>query len=134
MKSFVILFNNYVYSYKGFPVFSIIGFGLVLITSLVKIGFGVATDIGLQIILSTFTAILLLFTSMWSVMGLLELKTLIKAKKKINKELINEVIDKDTFRVKFARIKLCFIINISYIVTVLLQIGYVILNFEEINI
>ena len=134
MKTFVILYKNYLSSFNGLPIFSLIGFGLLIITILVNMSFGAATDMGLKLILSTFNALLIFFTSGWLVMGLLELNALIKATKKINKELLSEAIDKDTFRIRFDRLKLCFIINISYIVIVLLQIGYVILNFEEINI
>jgi len=134
MKALSTLFKARVNSYKEIPVYSLIGYCLFVITLLINIVFRIVSDTGLKIILSTFSALFLIFTTIWLVMGLIELKTLIKTAINFKRKLNNNEINNDMYSNKIRRLKKCFMVNISYIVLILLQIGYVIFNWEELNI
>ncbi|GIP18145.1 hypothetical protein J40TS1_37870 [Paenibacillus montaniterrae] len=134
MKALSTFFKARINSYKAFPVYSLIGYCLVIITLLINIAFRIVSDIGLKIILSTFSSLFLILTTIWLVMGVIELLTLIKTALSLKKKLSRDEIENDVYRNRFRRLKKFLIINIGYIVLILLQIVYVIFNWEKLNI
>lgn len=120
--------------YKFRPVLSLIGFCLFIPTILTFIGFRLATDQGLLILFSTFSAIFLFWTTLWGLMGIVELIFLIKKTNKIKTEYKSEQIGREAYRGVINSLKLCFLVNVSYLVIVSFQLWYVISNWEMINV
>lgn len=92
------------------------------------------TDVGMGMLLSLANALLLVFTLLWGLMGILELRILLKAYKNTKNRLYNERVNKDDYRTELRRHKYSLTINISYLVMILCQFGYVIYNWDEVNI
>jgi hypothetical protein len=116
------------------PILSLIGLGLFIITLAVHLSFRFVriSDVGIGMMLSLANALMLIFTLLWSVMGIIEFRILLKSRNGIKDKLdtgrINEY--KNISR----RHKFYLTINISYLVIVIFQLGYVIYNWDEVNI
>lgn len=84
--------------------------------------------------MSLANALLLVFTLLWVVMGIIEFRRLKASYKKIKKYLNKGKINKDEYITNIRRQKVYFMVNISYLVTVICQLGYVIFNWDEVNV
>jgi len=113
------------------PISSYIGLGLFVITLSAHL---FSLDMGTMMLLSLVNAILLLFTLLWSVMGLIELRILLKSNKNTKAEFNNGLINHDEYLCKSKRLKFCFTINVSYLFLVLCQLSYIIFNWNEVDI
>jgi len=118
------------------PISSYIGLGLFVITLSAHLFFKFIRplDMGTMMLLSLVNAILLLFTLLWSVMGLIELRILLKSNKNTKAEFNNGLINHDEYLCKSKRLKFCFTINVSYLFLVLCQLSYIIFNWNEVDI
>jgi len=85
-------------------------------------------------LLSLANALFLVFTLLWSVMGIIELRLLLKSHGDIKDKLDTGRINNNEYKNISRRLKVCLTINISYLVIVLCQLGYVIFNWDEVNI
>ncbi len=85
-------------------------------------------------LLSLANALLLVFTLIWSLMGIIELRILLRLHKNIKTRFEIGSYDKDEYMNKSKRLKFCFTINMSYLFIILCQLGYVIYNLDEVNI
>lgn len=85
-------------------------------------------------LLSLTDALLLVFTLLWSLMGVLELRILLKAYKNTKNELYDERLNKDKNMAELRRNKFYMSINISYLIIIICQFVYVIFNWDEVNI
>jgi hypothetical protein len=121
-------------SYKFRPYLSLIGFCLFIFTILVNIAFRLATDQGSKILLSTFSAIFLVFTLLWGLMGIIEIISLIKKTKKMKTEYKNEQFGREQYRRGINSLKVCFLVNVSYLVIFSFQLWYVISNWDMLNV
>ena len=121
-------------SYKFRPYLSFIGFCLFIFTILVNIAFSLATEPGSKMILSTFSAILLVFTLLWGLMGVIELISLIKKTYRIKNAYKNEQIGREEYRGGINILNVCFLVNVSYLVLVSFQLWYVISNWDMLNV
>ncbi|TMV43029.1 hypothetical protein FE783_36575 [Paenibacillus mesophilus] len=118
------------------PILSLIGFGLFIVTLVIHLCFRFVrtSDVGVDMLLSLADALLLVITLLWSVMGIIELRILLKSHGGIKDKLDNGRINKDEYKNISRRHKFCFTINISYLVIILFQLGYVIFNWYEVNV
>jgi len=118
------------------PILSFIGLGLFIITLAVHLCYKFIriSDVGIGTLLSLANALLLIFTLLWSVMGIIEFRILLKSNKKIKDKLDIGRMNQDEYKNKSRRHKVCLTINISYIVIILFQLGFVIYNWDEVNI
>ncbi|UUZ81957.1 hypothetical protein LJK88_46825 [Paenibacillus sp. P26] len=126
--------TNIMTSFKFRPYLSLIGFCNFIITVLVNIAFRLATEPGSKMLLSTFSAILWVFTLLWGLMGVKELILLNKATNRMKKAYINKRIRGEEYRRGINHLKLCYLINVTYLVIVLFQIWYVITNWDRLNV
>lgn len=94
----------------------------------------ITSDVGIAMLLSLVNALLLVFTLIWSLMGIIELRILLRIHKNIKTRFEIGSIDKDGYMNNSKRLKFCFTINMSYLVIILCQLGYVIYNWDEVNI
>jgi len=85
-------------------------------------------------LLSLANALLLVFTLLWSFVGAIELVKLLKILKNIKTKFENRSISNDEYRNKSKRLKFCLTINMCYLVVILGQIGYLIFNWDEVDI
>jgi len=118
------------------PISSYVGLGLAVITLTAHICFKLMriADAGTGMLLSLANALLLVFTLLWSVMGFIELHTLLKFNKCTKAEFNNGHTHHDEYVKKSTRLKYCFTINVSYLLLVLCQLGYVIFNWDEVDV
>ncbi|WP_145412228.1 hypothetical protein [Paenibacillus xylanexedens] len=120
------------------PYLSYIGFGLVVMTVMVNLifkwGIEQRWDMGSLMLLSLANALSLLFTLVWGIFGVLEFATLRKQRYRIKLRAGRGAIDPEEQEKQIRILKRSMIINISYIVILLCQLGYVILNWDEIDI
>lgn len=125
-------------SNKFTPYLSFIGFGLVILTLSVNVSFKLGIDKGLDegslMLLSGASASLLMFTLVWGVFGVIEFVLLWKEKQKMKSELEREKMNKEDFLDQIKKVKTSLRINISYIVILLFQLGYVIINWDEVDV
>ncbi|RED66138.1 hypothetical protein DFP95_101636 [Cohnella lupini] len=84
--------------------------------------------------LSLANALLLILTLLWSVMGIIEFRILMRSRKDIKAKFDNGRINKDEYTNISKRHKFNLAINISYLLIVTSQLGYVINNWNEVNI
>ncbi|ANE45353.1 hypothetical protein SY83_02305 [Paenibacillus swuensis] len=85
-------------------------------------------------LLSLANALLLVFTLLWSLMGIIEFLELMKVNRNLKFKLKNEMITGSEHKILLRRHKLNLSINISYLFIVLCQLSYVIGNWDEVNI
>jgi hypothetical protein len=118
------------------PILSLIGLGLFIITLAVHLSFRFVriSDVGIGMMLSLANALMLIFTLLWSVMGIIEFRILLKSRIGIKDKLDTGRIKKDEYKNISRRHKFYLTINISYLVIVIFQLGYVIYNWDEVNI
>jgi hypothetical protein len=118
------------------PILSLIGLLLFIITLAVHLCFRFVriSDVGIGMMLSLANALMLIFTLLWSVMGIIEFRILLKSRKGIKDTLDTGRIIKDEYKNISRRHKFYLTINISYLVIVIFQLGYVIYNWDEVNI
>jgi hypothetical protein len=120
------------------PYLSYIGFGLIALTIMVNLifkwGIEQGWDMGSLMLLSVVNAMSLLFTLVWGAFGVLEFVMLRKQKQRIGWRAGRGAIDPEEYEKQSRNLKRSTIINISYIVILLCQLGYVILNWDEIDI
>lgn len=120
------------------PYLSYIGYGLAALTIMVHFSFrwGIEQgwDMGILMLLSLFNAASLLFTLFWGVFGVLEFALIWKQNQRINFKVRRGAIDAEEHAKQIRNVKRSMIINISYLVILLCQLGYVILNWDEIDI
>lgn len=125
-------------SNKFIPYLSFIGFGLVILTLSVNVSFKLGMEKGLDegslMLLSGASASLLMFTLVWGVFGVIEFVLLWKEKQKMKSELEREKMNKEDFLDQIKKVKTSLRINISYIVILLFQLGYVIINWDEVDV
>jgi hypothetical protein len=121
-------------SYKFRPYLSVLGLCLFVFTILVNIAFRLATDQGSKMLLSTFSAVLLVFTLLWGIMGVIELISLVKKTSRMKADYINEQIGREEYRRGEISFKVCFLVNVSYLVIFLFQLWYVIKNWDMLNV
>jgi hypothetical protein len=118
------------------PTLSFVGLCLFTITLIANLCFKFVrtSDVGIGMLLSLANALLLVFTLLWSVMGIIELRILIRLHKNNKSRFEIGNIDKDEYMNKSKRLKFCFTINTSYLVIIFCQLGYVFYNWDEVNI
>ncbi|NOU68371.1 hypothetical protein GC096_30555 [Paenibacillus sp. LMG 31461] len=121
-------------SYKFRPFLSLIGFCIFIFTILVIVAFRLATDPGSKMLLSTFSAVLSVFTLLWGIMGVIELISLIKKANRMKADYKNEQISREEYRRGRISLKVCFIANVSYLVIFSFQLWYVISNWDTFNV
>ncbi|MCW3792873.1 hypothetical protein OM416_14880 [Paenibacillus sp. LS1] len=125
-------------SNKFTPYLSFIGFGLVILTLSVNVSFKLGIEKGLDegslMLLSGASASLLMFTLVWGVFGVIELVLLWKEKQKMKSKLERGKMNKEDLLDQIKKVKTSLGINISYIMILLFQLGYVIVNWDEIDI
>lgn len=91
-------------------------------------------DVGVGIIMSLANSQFLIFTLLWSVMGAIELRKLLRLLKKNRKDLIANRITKEEFRNIMRTLKVYLTINISYLLIITCQFIYLIYNWDEVNV
>lgn len=118
------------------PTLSFIGLSFFAITLIANLCFRFirTSDVGIGMLLSLANALLLVFTLMWSLMGIIELRKLLRLHKNIKTRFEIGSIDKDEYMNKSKRLKFCFTINMSYLAMILCQLVYVIYNWDEVNV
>ncbi|RNB89629.1 hypothetical protein EDM56_10620 [Brevibacillus fluminis] len=116
------------------PYVSLIGFCLFIFTMLVNIAFRSTSDPGSKMLLSTIGAIFLVFTLMWGLVGVIEFITLVRKTNKMKTDLKNVLIDREEYRKKSKSLKRCYLVNVSYLVIVSIQLWYVISNWNALNL
>ncbi|RXZ77459.1 hypothetical protein EBB07_31340 [Paenibacillaceae bacterium] len=118
------------------PICSFIGLGLFIITLAVHLCFRLSrtSDVGIAMLLSLANSLLLIFTLLWSVMGIIEFRTILKAHKKIKYKLNSGEIYKVEYKKKAKKYKAYLTINVIYLAIILCQLGYVIYNWDEVNV
>lgn len=92
------------------------------------------SDVGTGMLLSVANALLLVFTLIWSLMGIVELRILLRIQKNNETRFKLNIIDNHEYLNRSKRLKFCFSINISYLVIIICQLIYVIYNWEEVNV
>ncbi|ULL18359.1 hypothetical protein DVH26_30175 [Paenibacillus sp. H1-7] len=120
--------------FKSRPYLSLIGFCLVIFTILINIAFSSAEDPGLKMVLSTFSAILLVFTLLWSPAGIIEFILLINKTGQVKFSSKNGQISREEYRGRINSLIMCFLVNVSYLVLVSIQLWYVIRNWDRLNV
>ncbi len=75
-----------------------------------------------------------MFTLLWGVFGIIELNLISKTKKRLQSRLHHGRISAEEYKISQKSIRFSLAIGISYLVLIVIQIGYVILNWDEINI
>lgn len=115
------------------PILSFVGLFLFAISLTVNMSlrFRITSDVGVAMLLSLANALLLIFTLLWSLLGVYEFQRLLKLNKELKIRFSNREIERDEYISKARRIKYCFSINISYLVLILIQLGYVIYNWNN---
>jgi len=125
-------------SSKFTPYLSFIGFGLVILTLSVNVSFKVGIEKGLDegslMLLSVANAVLLVYPLAWGVFAVLEFYMLWKEKQKIKSKLERGKMNKEEYLYQIKKAKTSLAINISYIVILLFQLGYVIINWDEVDV
>lgn len=130
--------EDHMRSDKFTPYLSFIGFGLVILTLSVHISFKLGIEKGLEegslMLLSVANAVLLVYPLAWGVFAVLEFYMLWKEKQKLKSKLERGKMNKEEYLDQIKKVKTSLGINISYIVILLFQLGYVIVNWDEVNI
>ncbi|MDQ0170614.1 hypothetical protein J2T19_002056 [Paenibacillus tundrae] len=123
-------------SSKYTPYYSYIGIGFFILTFIVNLSFKYSTtsDVGVLLLLSVSNAGLMMFTLLWGVFGIIELNLISKTKKTLQSRLHHRRINAEEYRIGQKSIRFSLVIAIGYLVLILIQVGYVILNWDEINI
>lgn len=119
------------------PTLSINGLSLFSITVVVNLCFRFSTtsDVGLAILLSVANALFLLYTLPWSLMGLVELRRLLGFNRELKFKFSNGKIGEEEYKNRAKSLTICFTVNISYLIMILFQLGYVIYFWnDELNI
>ncbi|MFC9707303.1 hypothetical protein ACFTRD_04005 [Paenibacillus sp. NPDC056933] len=123
---------------KFTPYLSFIGFGLVILTLSVNVSFKLGMEKGLDegslMLLSVANAVLLVYPLAWGVFAILEFYMLWKDKQKIKSRLERGKMNKEEYLDQIKKVKTSLGINISYIVILLFQLGYVIVNWNEVDV
>ncbi|WP_310145570.1 hypothetical protein [Paenibacillus amylolyticus] len=96
--------------------------------------YGTTSDEGVLFLLSVSNAVLLMFTLLWAVFGIIELHLIMKTKNRLQSRLHHGTISTAEYKISQKSIKFSLAIGISYLVLIVIQVGYVILNWDEINI
>jgi len=117
------------------PYLSFIGLGLIIMTLAINFIFhyGRGLDEGSLMLLSVANAVSLFFTLVWGLFGIIELYLLLISNKKLKSRLDTGRIGKEEY-MKFKNHKFSFVVNISYLIMLLIQLAYVIMNWDEVNI
>ncbi|MCG7379135.1 hypothetical protein MH215_19145 [Paenibacillus sp. ACRSA] len=84
--------------------------------------------------MSVSNAVLLMCTLLWAVFGIIELHLIMKTKNRLQSRLHHDTVSTAEYKISQKSIKFSLVIGISYLVLIVIQIGYVILNWDEINI
>lgn len=84
--------------------------------------------------LSLANALMLVFTLLWSVMGVIELRNLLKLRKEIKEDLDAGTITNEEYQNIIKPLKFGLTINVSYLVVITCQFIYVIYNWDEVNV
>ncbi|MGD0032903.1 hypothetical protein SLT67_16185 [Paenibacillus illinoisensis] len=123
-------------SSKFTPYLSFIGFGLFILTLIVHLSFRfrLGLDEGSLMLLSVANAVLLVFTLLWGIFGAVEFALLWRENKRIRTRFERGRMSKEEYGKQAKRFKTSFVINISYLVILLFQLGYVIMNWDEVDI
>ncbi|RKP55557.1 hypothetical protein D7Z26_10380 [Cohnella endophytica] len=118
------------------PIFSYLGFGIFFATLLIHLiyKFIKITDVGVGMLLSLLNALLLVFTLLWSVMGIIEFSLLMKSHTIIRNSFRNNEIHNFEYKIKLRRQKIYLSVNVGYLIIIICQFGYVIKNWDEVNI
>lgn len=121
--------------YKA-PFLSLVGLVYFTITIIAHLSFRFSTtsDVGVGMLLSLANAVFLIFPLLWSIMGIIELRIILKSYKKLKQQFSDEHIDNEEFDAESRRLKFCLRINLVYLFLITCQLGYVIVNFEEVNV
>lgn len=118
------------------PIISSIGLIIFALTFTMNMVFKYSrtSDVGIAMLLSLVNAVLLFFTLLWVVLGIIELKLFVKSYKDLRNRTEFSDLGKDEYNKKIRRLRLCFLVNLCYLVVFICQLGYVIFNWDEINI
>lgn len=118
------------------PYLSFIGFGLIIMTLVINLIFkyGRGLDEGSLMLLSVANAVSLFFTLVWGLFGAIELYLILKSNKKLKSGLDTGNISKEEYMNKAKNLKFCYVVNISYLVMLLIQLAYVIMNWDEVDV
>ncbi|GIO08947.1 hypothetical protein J31TS6_49750 [Brevibacillus reuszeri] len=116
------------------PYVSIIGICLFIFTIFINNVFELTTDSGTEIILSTFSPLLLMFTLLWGLMGVIELITLIIKTSRLKTDFKSGLIISEDYQKGSNSLKLCYLINVCYLVLISFQFDYVLSNWDKLNV
>ena len=114
------------------PIISYIGLILFAVTLVVNMSvrFRISSDPGIGILLSLLNALLLLITMAWSLLGIYEFFQIIKLNKAIRSRFIAGDLSKEEYTSLLKTMEISFWFNVSYLVIILIQIVYVIINWK----
>jgi hypothetical protein len=120
------------------PIFSLIGIGLFILTVVVHLSYKFLesriNDVGVGMMLSLCNALLSVFTLLWSIVGINEFRLLLTSYKSLGHKMNTGEITSDHYNHEIKIHKNRLAISVSYLVLVLFQLLYVLLNLEEIDI
>ncbi|WP_411347620.1 hypothetical protein [Paenibacillus sp. WLX2291] len=122
--------------YYNKPILGWIGIGLFSMTVVVHLCFKLSrtTDVGIGILLSGANALCMLYTLLWIVLGILELRIFLRMKEELEERKHDKTISTEKYLLTSKNLKYCFIINGLYLLLFVLQLGYVIYSWDELNI
>lgn len=122
--------------YYNTPIISYVGLCLFSLTLTVNLCFRLikTSDVGIAMLLSLANAALLVFSLLWSFMGIIEFRILLKLYLKNKTRILNRSMNNDEFIDKSKKLRFCFTINFIYVFFSLMQLGYLIFNWDEVNI
>lgn len=123
-------------SSKYTPYYSYIGIVLFILTLVVNLSFGfkVSSDEGVLFLLSVSNAGLLLFTLGWGVFGIIEVYLILKTKTRLKSRLHHGKISTEEYMISDKSFTFSLVVSISYLFLILIQIGYVIIHWDEVNV
>lgn len=119
--------------YYNTPTLSFVGLCLFTITLIVNLcyRFSRTSDVGMGMLLSVGNALFSIYTLLWGLMGIIELRMLLRTHRKFKTRFKDGSIDESEYNNNHNRLKYSFTINIIYLVIFLSQLGYVIYRWDE---
>ena len=104
------------------------------ITILTNVLFYLASDENVKFLLSVASVLTLVFPLLWGILGIIEFNALLESYKKFKYNQIQNRSGKQVYINVVRKIKISLIVNISYLVILIFQLFYVIINWESMNI
>ncbi len=106
---------------------------MVFITILTNVFF-LASDENVKFLLSVASVLTLVFPLLWGILGIIEFNALLESYTKFKYKQSQDKTEKQIYINVIKKIRISLTVNVSYLVVLLLQLLYVITNWELINI